>query len=230
MYLDLSELDQVCSSRWLWSAARPAVCRFRRDDHFGPPNQPLDQSVRELVESSTGESPAGPIRLLTHLRTFGYVINPISLFYCFDADDQRVQAIVAEVKNTPWGERHCYVIDRARATVSGRQWRYRNDKELHVSPFFPMEMEYRWQLTMPGANLAVHLENFAQAEKQFDATLLLKRREITTASLTRVLCRYPFLTGQVAAAIYWQALRLWWKQCPFFPHPRTRSTTQPEPR
>ena len=110
MYVDLDELPTLFRRRWLWSANRPNLAWFRRGDHLGPADQPLADSVRDLVAARTGQRPAGPIRLLTHFRYFGFAMNPISLYYCFDADEQ-IESVVAEVTNTPWGEQHCYVLD-----------------------------------------------------------------------------------------------------------------------
>lgn len=221
MYLDLAELPALFKKRWLWSASRPAIAWFRRRDHFGDPTLPLEEAVRELVKRETGTRPRGPIRLLTHLRYFGYCMNPVSFFYCFDEDDRTLEFVVAEINNTPWGERHCYVLDcRRRQTVRGR-FRFEFDKQFHVSPFMPMDQRYRWTLWKPGQDLGVHMENRAEAKRQFTATMRLERRELSGVALARVLVRYPLMTARVVFAIYWQALALWIKGASFYPHPKT---------
>lgn len=218
VYLDLGELDEVFRGRRLWSTRRSAPAWFRRADHFGDPDTPLDETVRDLVEERTSSRPQGPIRLLAHLRYFGYVMNPVSFYYCFDPADQRVEVIVAEVSNTPWGERYCYVLN---ARDVGRK-RFEFAKQFHVSPFMDMAQSYRWRFSEPGDSLAVHMENIENGEVVFDATMQLERTEMTAASLARVLAQYPLMTVKVVGAIYWQALKLWWKGCRFYPHPKHR--------
>jgi DUF1365 family protein len=221
--LDLAELDTVFAKRWLWSTKGANLAWFRREDHFGDPAQPLDDCVRDLVAEKTGERPAGPIRLLTHLRYFGYVMNPISVYYCFDAAGERVEHVVLEVHNTPWGERHCYVLPE-KMDRSGRL-HTRFSKDFHVSPFMPLEMRYHCALTAPARSLVLHLENWQDNARRFDATLALDREPITGKTLAWVLLLYPMMTLKLAAAIYFEALRLWWKGTPFYPHPRYRKST-----
>lgn len=223
LYLDLDELQagQIFQRRWLWSNQRWALARFRRSDHFGDPNKPLVDCVRERVFEETGHSPSGPIRLLTQLRYFGYCINPISIYYCFNHADTAVEAIVAEVTNTPWGERHCYVLHN-KTDASGQQ-HYSFAKCLHVSPFMPMQLNYRWRSNQPSQRLAVQMDVCRGYEKLFDATLGLRRQAISGRSLALALLRFPWMTATIAIAIYWQALRLWLKGVPVFDHP-TKST------
>jgi DUF1365 family protein len=226
VYLDLAELDSVFRGRWLWSTRRPALARFDRRDHLGDPAQPLDESVRALVAERTGVRPEGPIRLLTHLRYFGYGFNPVSFYYCFDAADRTVETVVAEVNNTPWGERHCYVLRPD--TAGGQCLRAHSVKAMHVSPFHPMALRYDWQLHTPGEALAVHMAlrsadaAVADSTPVFGATLALQRVPITGASLALTLLRFPWMTAKVIAAIHWQALRLWLERVPIHDHP-TRS-------
>lgn len=219
MYLDLAELPHLFDPHWLWSAQAPALARFRRRDHLGDPEVALDEAVRDRVERETGRRPDGPIRLLTHLSYFGYRFNPLSLYYCFDRTGARVESIVAEVNNTPWGEQHVYVLDSSHNVGGPRHHRYRLHKEIHVSPFMPMALAYDWRFSTPNGNLNVHMENFDPQGKLFDATLTLTRTPLCSSSLARVLLGYPLMTAKVTAAIYYQAARLWLKRTPLFAHP-----------
>jgi DUF1365 family protein len=220
-YLDLAELDEAFRGRWLWSASRPALARFRREDHLGDPALPLDRCVRDLVQEKTGRRPEGPIRLLTHLAYFGWCFNPVSFFYCFDREGRAVEFIVSEVSNTPWLERHCYVHDRRDSP--GEVLHARMKKEFHVSPFMDMDQEYGWSFRDPAERLTVHMENFEKGALLFDATMALERRELTGRELASALARWPFMTLMVVGAIHWQALKLWLKNVPVFTHPGYRA-------
>lgn len=218
-WLDLAELDRVFRGRWLWSTQRPALAWMKRSDYLGDAALPLDEAVRAHVARETGKRPAGPVRLLTHLRMFGHCFNPVSFYYCYDARGERVETVLAEITNTPWNERHAYVLPAAASLGRGRALRFRFDKAFHVSPFLPMDLGYDWRFSEPGARLAVHMENFQGGLKVFDATLALERRELSGATLATALARFPFMTVQVLGAIYWQALRLWVRRTPFYAHP-----------
>lgn len=232
LYLDLDELGEVFRGRWLWSTRRPALAWLRRADHFGDPAVPLESSIRDLVEARLGRRPTGPIHLLTHLRYFGCCMNPVSFYYCFAPEGRDLDAIVAEVHNTPWGEQHCYVLDAAAAARDGagserrpspggtdQMLRFRFAKAFHVSPFMSMDQVYDWRFAVPGSRLFTHMVSLESGAARFDATMTLERRPVTAANLRRVLVRYPAMTVSVIAAIYWQALRLRLKRCPFHPHP-----------
>jgi len=219
-YLDLAELPSLFEPYLFWSAKRAAPAWFRREDFHGDPARPLDEDVRNLVREQTGCRPTGPIRLLTHLRFFGYSFNPVSFYYCFDPAGEQVQAIVAEITNTPWKERHAYVLPVSGSVASGGAWRFRLDKQFHVSPFMPMDMSYDWRFSAPGEGLHVHMENWRDGRPTFDATLSLRREPISSAALARALVGFPLMSAQVTALIHWQALRLWAKRTPFHTHPK----------
>ena len=252
LYVDLDELDSIFKDRWLWTAQGRNVAEFRRSDYLGPDSIPLAEAVRRRVEEATGVRPDGPIRLLTHLRYFGYVFNPVSFYYCYvrgktrPGNDARCHIanaagpvsnrpadtadhlgfIVADITNTPWRERHAYVLPVAAARRQGRALHWDFPKAFHVSPFLPMDRDYRWSFTTPGADLLAHMEVWRRDACEFDATLTLRRRPLTAGSLARVLWRYPAMTARVVAAIHWQALRLWVKGNPVYDHPQPNKGIQ----
>ena len=224
MYLDLEELPGLFEKRWFWSTTRAALARFRRSDHLGPEDQPLAESVRDLVEDETGRRPAGPVRLLTNLQYFGYCFNPVSFYYVYAQDGTTLETIVAEVNNTPWGEQDTYVLPVDNGTGEGKTLQFQPLKKMHVSPFMPMDMSYDWRFLVPGQDLSVFMVNERKGERVFSASMRMRRREISGSSLARVLVAYPFMTLKIIGAIYWQALRLWLKRCPYYEHPDKNKT------
>ena len=214
-YVDLDELPGLLGGRL--ASPRPGLVRFRRSDYIGDPREDLATAVRAEVERLTGARPDGAVRLLTNLRAFGHCFNPVSFYYCFEAAGERVQAVLAEVTNTPWGERQAYALSRR--GENGRVLSGRSEKLLHVSPFMGMDHEYEWRVSVPGERLSVHIESHRAGEPAFDATLNLVRRELTTRSLASATARHPMNTLHVLARIYGQALRLKLRGVPVYPHP-----------
>lgn len=218
---DLDEVEQILALSPWWSVKRWRPARFVRADYFGDHAKPLKQAVLDEVNERLGLSLTGPVRLLTNARYFGYLINPISLYYCYDEQEQ-LRAMLLEVTNTPWGEKVAYVFscDPERSIQ-----RTHINKSMHVSPFHPMEHFYDWRSNEPGEKLAIHMQNKEQDDEQrciFDATLSLRRESISKASLNSILWRYPWMTAKVAWGIYWQALKLFVKRVPVHDHPKHR--------
>jgi uncharacterized protein len=227
VYLDLAEWLATPDLRALVPDRRFAWGAFLPQDHLAGWPGALGDGVRELVQARTGHRPAGPVRLLTQLRSLGYYFSPLNLYYCFDEQDRHVDVVVAEVNNTPWREQHHYVLWDGNRTGRVAALQFAHPKEFHVSPFMDMQAEYRWTLSPPGQRLHVRLENHSPAGKFFDATLSLSQLPITRGNLRRMVRRHPWMTGQIVGGIHWQAFRLWWKKCPFYTHPRTRSAASP---
>jgi len=222
LYLDLDELPGLLQSRAGLSRAFFAPASFRRQDHLGDPAQPLRDAVCRLVSEKTGWQPAGPVRLLTLVRNFGYYFSPLNAYFCFDAEDRSVAAVVAEVSNTPWLEKHWYVLWEGNRVGQGDQLHFLHPKDFHVSPFMDMDADYEWRMNQPGNRLTMFIANQRQGQRFFEVTMVLKRRELGRGAMLRTLARHPWMTARVTQAIYWQALRLWLKKCPFHSHPRYR--------
>jgi uncharacterized protein len=230
-YVDLDELPELFDASPLWSARGPALAWFRRADYLGKPATPLRDAVSQLVADRTGIALDGPIRLLTHLRYLGHCFNPVSFYYCYDATGEQVTAVVAHVTNTPWGERHAYVMaaDERSDHGSTSVLHGRFAKALHVSPLMGMQHTYEWRVSEPGERLSVHIESTREdGARAFDATLALRRREITPSSLRGALARYPALTLALTTRIYTHALRLRLRGASYHPHPATSAGREPE--
>jgi DUF1365 family protein len=208
--LDLAEIDEVVAQHPLWSRERINAVSFRRAD-FAPGPGPIDATIRDLVEREVGRRPSGPIAMLAHVRTWGWLFNPIAVYYCYDPTGTRVEHAVADVTSTPWKERHAYVLGAPGVHVV--------DKAMHVSPFFGMDQSYRITYGPPSADLDLSIAVTEGDAQVFTAGLGLHRRPMSRAALGRLLWRHPLLTMRVSAAIHTHALRLWRKGATFHAHP-----------
>lgn len=221
-WLDLDELPTLFDNVPGFSARGPALARFRREDYLGPTDRPLRTAVREELIRQLGSAPDGKIYVLTQLRTFGSVFNPVSMYYAYDHVG-RLSAVLGEVTNMPWKERTCYVcrVDTARHSHHASF-----EKVMHVSPFNPMEMTYHWKFNPPGETLYLHMENWQDSKRHFDATLTLEAAPATRKVLLTTLARQPFMSLKTVAGIHFEALRLWLKRIPVYNHPKRKETSK----
>ncbi|UTF60704.1 DUF1365 domain-containing protein [Gilvimarinus sp. DA14] len=213
-FMDLDALPELFSQSRLWSFNKSNLGCFRREDYMAPVSQNLKDVVLQKAQAVIDTDAPCKVFLLANLRLWGFCFNPVSLYYVYQ--NSRLMAIVAEVNNTPWNERHCYLVpmdEKQRAND------VRFSKKFHVSPFNPLAMDYHWFSSRPGEKLSVHMENHKQGVKHMDATLTLSKESWSAAHLNRILWRTPYNSIKVPIAIYWQALKLWLKRVPVYNHP-----------
>ena len=216
LYLDVDELPVILKKTRFFSYQKPNLMWFNRNDYISPQSGTIREAINELIYKKFSHKVEGPIRLLSHVRTFGFVFNPVSFYYCFNRDTV-LEYIVAEIENTPWGQRFAYVLPVEKKSAGSHRFRFK--KDFHVSPFLPMDMEYYWMFTNPDEHLVCRMYNFKKGNLAFKAHLNLDRVPLHNQSLNQIVLKYPFITWQVVARIYWQALKLYIKKVPVFSHP-----------
>ncbi len=219
MYLDLDEIDFVFDRHWLWSINKPNLASFYRKDHLAGLKIPLKDEIKSLVKNESGYELKGRIRLLTNLRFWFYCFNPISIYYIFDAQDIHVEIMVLEVSNTPWGERHRYILTPDMNTGNFTDQRFLLEKKLHVSPLMSMNYHYDCRFIIKPHELFVKMDCLQDNNRHFSASLRLHRQEINSKNLANILWKFPFMTAKVILLIYYQALITWIKGARFYTHP-----------
>lgn len=247
MYLDIDEIRSIFLNKWYCSFNRLNLVSFKRSDYFNPAQPDLKQAVIDRVSDFYSAADIQPpsisrVCMLGHLRYFNMVFNPVVIYYCFD-NNNKLQAILSEITNTPWGERHSYVhpisssqdlcdselsVDSFTNNKQNHKFQFKFKKQFHVSPFNPMNMDYRWVFSEPKQSLHIHMDNHIQSNdglKHFDATLVMESLSLSK-NLAKTLIQQPFIIVKVVLGIYYQALKLWLKRSPFYGHPNPDSKTK----
>lgn len=216
LLLDCDRLPSVMQRTPWYAAGRPGLIRFRRRDYLPDRPGPLAEAARDLVGEALGQRPTGRVLLLTALRFGPVAFNPVNFYCCADADGRFV-ALIAEITNTPWNERHRYVL--AMAANGGRS---EFDKSFHISPFQPMAQRYRWSVAWVANRLTIDMRSYAAEGGRlvFQAQLACRLQPCGPAGLFRALWRAPAMPLRMLRRIYWQAWRRWREGTPTFEHPR----------
>ena len=217
LYLNLDDIEGIINQTRFWSYNKRNLASFYRKDYFKPQEACLKVAVKEAVKEDLNIDVSGKIFLLTHCRYLGILFNPVSFYYCFDKEN-KLLAIVAEITNTPWLERHHYSLD-CRGKSKQHMMDFSFNKEFHVSPFMDLKQHYQWYFSSPKSSLHVVMKNYEDKKHLFTAQMHLQATELTSKALDLFIVKYPFMTLKVITGIYYNALKLNLKKTPFYEHP-----------
>jgi len=208
--LESNELEALSSSLTHFSAHDKARVRFKREDYLGDASVSLKQAVLErMTELNEGIALKGDVFMLGQLRMWGLYFSPVNFYYLRNAEGKYTH-MLAEVSNTPWNERHHYLVNLDTQADT--------PKAFHVSPFNPMDMTYKWSISQPSSRLSLAMD-CVREDKEFSAGINLTKFTLDNANLSAALKRIPSMTIKTVAGIYWHALKLLLKRTPLYTHP-----------
>lgn len=215
--LDASEVEKQQSPSWLFGFSKFHPLRFFEKDYIKSEPGSLNQRIRNKVTELGGDTDISRVLMLVQVRCFGIYFSPANFYFCYDQSDNCTY-MLAEVSNTPWNERHFYLVNLQNKDEMI------NEKYFQVSPFMDLNMSYFWQVKPPSSDyekLAINIQSkrenlqSGKMDKLFDVSLLMHKKEFTHKSLLGVWCQLPVMTIKVVFSIYWQALKLFIKGIPF---------------
>ncbi len=227
VWLDPDVPEELCDPHPLWSCRRPAPARFRRTDYGTDPSERLGDRARTELAPLAGHRPTGEVRMLTQIRRWGWLFNPITVYVVWDDDPETPLGAVLEVTNTPWKERHRYPVLLTPVERDGnRELVGSVAKSLHVSPFLDEDHRYEIRLLADGDDALAFVIDVIPTgadEPILETQLRVGRAPVNRATLGRALVADVAPTHRVSFGIHLQAFRLWWKRVLFVPHPSKRS-------
>jgi len=222
MLVDIGRLDEVDRLSPLLSVNRPNVVSFWDSDHSERKGETVRAYADRLLCEAGFKRPAARILLLAYPRLFGYVFNPISVYFVYD-EEQALTALIYAVRNT-FGERHAYVAPICASELSPAGVRQTRSKLLHVSPFIAMDVRYDFRILPPGKVVRLRIHASEGADPLLAATFSGSALALATWPLTACLLKFPLMTWKIIVGIHWEALKLWLKGAPF-----RRSPPAPKP-
>lgn len=218
-FLDIDTVSDTLKSLPLWSTHRWSPFRFRRKDYFDRSQTPLGESIRDLVLQENGQRSIGKIMLLANVRTWGINFNPLAIYFCYSENEPiKLECIVLEVTNTPWNDRHFYVIDASSDTQKIHHSTF--NKAMYVSPFIDSQMEYELTYSNPDKRFTMRLDVKQEGITLLDVDLWLERVGMNAKSGITLPLRYPLLPLQVLTGIYMHAMILFFRHIRVYRRPR----------
>lgn len=221
--IDVSDIENQSNNFGILGCSWYHPLHFVEKDYLrGEPNS-LRQRITNKIHLLNGYSDIDRVLMLVQVRCFGIYFSPANFYFCYDSTGKCTQ-MLAEVSNTPWNERHYYLVD----LITKKE--KMNKKSFQVSPFLDLDMSYFWHVKPPcnsNNKLIITIENKRinceenVTEKVFDASLVLNKQPLTKKNLSKVWCHFPIMTIKIVSSIYWQALRILMKRIPFLGYQKT---------
>jgi len=225
LWFDPEQIETITQQSYLWSSKRWNILTLDPDDFLIMEQGSIREKVAKILDKQANFILPfdAEIRVLALPRTCGFRFNSVVFYFIFDIHDQPL-FILSEITNTPWNERHVYAHDCRHESVPQahpKNYVFEFKKSFHVSPFMPMQMDYRWHFNLSAQRTIIHMQLWQQEILQFDATMRFSLSSITFPSQQhRYAISSVFEPFKMMAGIYWNATRLWIKKVPFYRHPK----------